>query len=278
MPSQSEIPLKPLFIARYVDDNFVIWQHSRDQLNVFLDHLNSQHPAIRFTIEMEENGCLPFLDVLVMRESNHCKTTVFRKKSNSERFIPFQSYHAPQHKAAAIHALTQRALTHCSTAELQCKELGNIFRIFRANGFPSSFINSVMAQAQKSVKNKALVPLTTPVQPPEEQTIRISIPYLGHLYHILKRKARKYGIALVPKTIQSITSLISKVKTPLPEEQRAGVVYNIQCSCGKLYVGQTDREVKVRIEEHEAQWHLKKGAFTQHPTQPTSQILRGSAF
>ena len=38
--------LRPRLWLRYVDDTFVLWPHSTDELDTFQDHLNSQHPAI----------------------------------------------------------------------------------------------------------------------------------------------------------------------------------------------------------------------------------------
>ena len=37
----------------YVDDTFVIWHHSQDELRNFKEHLNSQTPSIQFTCEEE---------------------------------------------------------------------------------------------------------------------------------------------------------------------------------------------------------------------------------
>jgi len=51
---------------RYVDDTFVIWRHGRAELRKFLIFFNNQHPNIHFTIE--ENGKLPFLNVLVSKK------------------------------------------------------------------------------------------------------------------------------------------------------------------------------------------------------------------
>ena len=49
-------PLHPKMWVRYVhvDDTFVVWSHCREELQKFYDHLNSQHPAIQFTMEQEE--------------------------------------------------------------------------------------------------------------------------------------------------------------------------------------------------------------------------------
>ncbi len=59
--------LKPKIWLRYMDDIFVIWSYGIDELNNFLSHMNSLHPNIDFTIELENNQSLPFLDVLVQK-------------------------------------------------------------------------------------------------------------------------------------------------------------------------------------------------------------------
>jgi len=46
-----------------VDNTFAIWPHGRERLTEFLDHLNGLHNNIKFTMEIEEEGHLPFLDV-----------------------------------------------------------------------------------------------------------------------------------------------------------------------------------------------------------------------
>ena len=49
---------------RFVDDTFAIQQE--DQKQNFLDHINKIDPAIKFTVEgNQENGAIPFLDILV---------------------------------------------------------------------------------------------------------------------------------------------------------------------------------------------------------------------
>jgi hypothetical protein len=47
---------------RYVDDTFVIWPHGKEKLTDFLNHPNGIHSNIQFTMEIEGEGHLPFLD------------------------------------------------------------------------------------------------------------------------------------------------------------------------------------------------------------------------
>lgn len=61
-------PLKPSRWKRYVDDTNVKWPHGNEELNKFFEHLNEISEDIKFTMELEENESIPFLDVLVTRK------------------------------------------------------------------------------------------------------------------------------------------------------------------------------------------------------------------
>ncbi|XP_018574492.1 uncharacterized protein LOC108913427 [Anoplophora glabripennis] len=60
--------LKPKCWYRYVDDTFIISPQGRNTVADFLDHVHGIHPDIQFTMEVEKNPALPFLDVLVERK------------------------------------------------------------------------------------------------------------------------------------------------------------------------------------------------------------------
>jgi retron-type reverse transcriptase len=58
----SKAPMKPTLWYRYVDDTFVVWPHGEEELHEFLDHLNSIHHNIKFTMEVEKTGlCLSLM-------------------------------------------------------------------------------------------------------------------------------------------------------------------------------------------------------------------------
>ena len=53
---------------RYVDDVFTVIRLRF--LPKILEWLNSLHPSIQFTFEVEEEGSLPFLDLKLTRKDN----------------------------------------------------------------------------------------------------------------------------------------------------------------------------------------------------------------
>ena len=64
----NSFPFTPDEWKRYVDDIFAKWNHGIDKLHDLLSHLNSLSQHIKLTIEMEKDGKLPFLDVLLTKK------------------------------------------------------------------------------------------------------------------------------------------------------------------------------------------------------------------
>jgi hypothetical protein len=59
--------VKLIIIKRYVDDMFAVWPQDQSSVQSSLDHMNKQNPHIQFTLEVEKNNKLPFLDVLIKK-------------------------------------------------------------------------------------------------------------------------------------------------------------------------------------------------------------------
>ena len=94
---------KPSVWLWYIDDTFVIWNHEDKELNIFLRHLNSLHSNIEFTMEIEADSSLPFLDVLVTwKENQKLGHTVFRKHTHTDRYLHKNSNHHPRQKTGII--------------------------------------------------------------------------------------------------------------------------------------------------------------------------------
>ena len=71
----------------YVDDTFVIWEHGRQYLNEFLIHIHGLHRRIQFTMEVEDNNNIAFLDVIDERREHSMFITVYRKPTHTDRYL-----------------------------------------------------------------------------------------------------------------------------------------------------------------------------------------------
>ena len=106
--SDCPVHFKPLYYRRYVDDTFAVFKNA-EQCQLFLSYLNKQHSNIKFTLEMEKNGSLPFLDVLVQRNGAQLATSVYRKPTFTGLGMKFTSCLPSFYKVNLIKTLVHRA-------------------------------------------------------------------------------------------------------------------------------------------------------------------------
>lgn len=66
--------VKPILIVKYVNIPVVM---RREEVEIFLEHLNGIHPKVIFTYEFEENDKLNFLDITIIRLEDKLKFIIF---------------------------------------------------------------------------------------------------------------------------------------------------------------------------------------------------------
>ena len=120
---------------RYMDDTYTIIK--RAQLQPFTAHINSIHPRIQFTIEEEQNGFLPMLDVKIHRnEDGSLYFTVYRKATHTDQYLAFDSCQPLQHKLGVIRTLKHRAETIVTRKEDLEAEIDHIKKALSISGYP----------------------------------------------------------------------------------------------------------------------------------------------
>ena len=83
---------EPRIWKRYVDDTLAILD--RENVDVFLLHLNNQRPSIRFTMETKKDNKLVLLDTAVLREpEGRLTTSVNRKPTHTDQYLAYDSHH-----------------------------------------------------------------------------------------------------------------------------------------------------------------------------------------
>jgi hypothetical protein len=114
------------------------------KLKGFLNHLNSIHQFIQFTVETESEGHLSFLDIdLYRRRDGSLDHRVYRKPTHTNIYLNAGFHHHPSSKQAALSTLVDRARAICDEDSLHA-ELVFLRDIFRQNGYNDRQIHRVM--------------------------------------------------------------------------------------------------------------------------------------
>ena len=110
---------------------------------------------IKFTYELEHDGQLPFLDVLLCRKGKKIYTTVYRKATNNDVYLNWNAFAPISWKRSTLKTLIERAYLICSTDELRNRELEYIEKVFyENNSYPKYVIKQVLQQISEQHNNK----------------------------------------------------------------------------------------------------------------------------
>ncbi|XP_071491393.1 uncharacterized protein [Diadema antillarum] len=236
-------PVPPKFWGRYVDDTIVVIKE--DQIDQFTDHINSQHSSIKFTMEREENGQIPVLDVLISRnQEGRLSFSVYRKPTHTEQSLNFTSHHPLQHKLGVIRTLNDRAHTIVSKEEDRQQEINKIRKSLAVCGYQEWTWNTVARNKSRDdnrIPRRNIVPSKG----------NVGIPYVAGVTESLQRLFRSHGISTYVKPQNTLRSLLVAPKDKANKVDKRGVIYQVPCrECSSTYVGESARPLKTRLDEH----------------------------
>lgn len=238
---------------RYVDDVFILVPEDTD-LNEKLQQLNAVEKSIQFTLENENHGTLPFLDVMIIRCENAVKFKVYRKGTNREDYIHYFSAHSDRIKSGIVIGFFLRAQRICSDEYLK-PEIEHIFDSFMKLRYPKAFIIRCLQKAKKIKQSP---------RQNRDRHDKILVAPSSSKSHVIARALGRAGVKFIEKTGSRIGDLL-KIKGHT--ENKNSVVYKIPCGgCTKAYLGETGRGLKKRIMEHrrDVRNHQPTSSFVIH--------------
>ena len=82
---------KTKMFLRFIDDLFMIWTGSEQELLDFMNDLNKKRPSIKFEFKYSQTK-IEFLDVLVYKDQNNIlQTTIYSKQTDQQNYLDAQS-------------------------------------------------------------------------------------------------------------------------------------------------------------------------------------------
>ena len=163
------------------------------------------------------------------------------------------------HKEGGILTLIRRALRICSPQHLE-KKLNHIRGVCVANGYSEKTYKRLLEKTRAVVNSSTATAMETTnnqmKREPKKPTL--ILPCDTILIGRCRGIARRFGVDIVAKPSRKLRQLLVHPKDQIEDMDKQGVVYELEFSDGKRYVGETGRCVGERLKEHKRDIRLNK--------------------
>ena len=215
---------------RYIDDTFTLLPKNLDVKN-FLDNINNLSDSIKFTYEMEQNGTLPFLDVLVIKNNYNSSPSfkVYRKPTHSNSYIHAFSNHSDNVKIATIGNIFLRAFNYCSFNFID-DEIDYIRSCFKRIGYSDFIIDKAYFKARKT--------FYVPRVANSNNTFKnvLVLPSFSNDINLFNF-SKQLDFKLVTSTKNTLKSIFN---SKIPYKTQNNCIYKVSCQdCSKVYIGES---------------------------------------
>ena len=154
-------PFQPYIWWRFIDDIFMIWTHSLDDLQTFTTYLNNIHPTIKFTSNHSFTS-IPFLDVSVSLCNGTITTDLYTKPTDKHQYLLQSSCHPKHTKRAIPFSLALRLRHICSSDDTFTLRTNELKTYLNKRGYNLSFLNQEIGRVNDITRSDALTNKDTP--------------------------------------------------------------------------------------------------------------------
>ncbi|KAJ8909523.1 hypothetical protein NQ315_011201 [Exocentrus adspersus] len=151
-----------------------------------------------------------------VQDTSNFQTNVYRKKTNTNRYLHFDSNH------------------HLSVK----KEKIISKNILKENAYPEGFVEKTLLQIENPPNNN---------QNRQNPTSNMTIPYIPRISERLKRLGNEFNIRTTFKTNNTLRSILTHTKPKNKDQNEKNCICKIPCQSGKHYIGETSRPLDVRV-------------------------------
>ena len=233
--------------SRYMDD--VLKEINTNTIDQKLEEINNLHPKLEFTLEREEDGCIPFLDMKIVHNGNELTSTWFTKVTDTGLTMNFHALAPMKYKRSVVSEMVHRIHHACSTWRNFHESLEKAKAILQKNQYPPSFYEPIIHKTLSKICSEKKKDDSDEEEPEKKL---IFLQYRGKVTENFERALKRLNAPCkVITTIKKIKTVLPSLKAPVEKAMKSGLVYKISCSrCQSCYVGQTTRHLLTRIKEH----------------------------
>ena len=149
----SNFKARILKYLRFLDDIFLIWTGSKDELDQFVSFINNVHNSIKFTVE-SSNTKVNFLDTTVYKKNSKLYTKTFKKPTDKPSYLHNTSYHPNTLKHNIAYGQALRLKKICTEEKEYEKSVKELNESLRKRGFQQqSLTNNIRKASTKKREN-----------------------------------------------------------------------------------------------------------------------------
>ncbi|XP_023225942.1 uncharacterized protein LOC111626693 [Centruroides sculpturatus] len=131
-----------VFLARYVDDIFIIYNSKITSPEKILKEANEINEHIKFTYECEKLDSLNYLDITITRFKDHLEYSRYEKPCNTNKVINFRSY-CPINQKRNIYLMeVKKIFSRTTRSEKRIEELKKINKKYLLNNYPKRLLRN----------------------------------------------------------------------------------------------------------------------------------------
>jgi hypothetical protein len=144
---------RPIVWLRYVDDIFCLFTISETKIKDFHSRINKWHDNLNFTLELEFNNSISFLDVRVTQdEEEKLTTSQYRKPTHTGLYMLWDSNQNRRYKLGLIKTLVIRIHRLCSKQSIINDELNLLRKTLTDNGYPPHIIRRGITEGEVLIR------------------------------------------------------------------------------------------------------------------------------
>ncbi|XP_053549739.1 uncharacterized protein LOC128641198 [Bombina bombina] len=144
-----------IIFKRYIDDLFLIWRGTQQDLNDWFDNLNQLSVNLKFKITYHCE-VIDFLDLRVKKSTGTLCTELFTKPTDRNSMLLYTSCHPTGIKKALPISQFQRVVRNNSTREGKEEQLTNMYQKFKERSYVDEVLQEAYAQAVSMTQDQAL--------------------------------------------------------------------------------------------------------------------------
>ena len=151
---------KTLLYLRYIDDIFLIWKGTKQELEEFIMEINSVHDTVKFDVNFSSSS-VNVLDTTVTITPDHSiKTSLYQKPTDRHNFLHQKSYHPSSTKKSLPYSQALRIRRICSSPNDESAALVKLKEQFTARGYKETEVQEAIERAMTKNREELLQPTT----------------------------------------------------------------------------------------------------------------------